>query len=150
MQKDDETLDAPPASLPRRLMAIVYDSLALTAILIAAALPPVLIVGGAMPNPMIRLAFQLYLAGITFLFFGWFWVHGGQTIGMRAWRLRVVSPDGRAIGWRTAMIRILFALVSAACLGIGYLWILIDREQRAWHDRLSKSRVVLLPKKEKS
>ena len=83
------------------------------------------------------------------MFFTWFWVHGGQTVGMRAWRLRVVSFDGERIGWRTAAIRFLLAIVSAAMLGLGYLWVLIDPERLAWHDRLSKSRVVLLPKSER-
>lgn len=149
MQKNEDKLVAPPAGLPRRLMAMIYDSLLLAAILMAAALPLVLLAGGAMPNPLARLAFQLYLGGVVFLFFGWFWVHGGQTLGMRAWRLKVIDMDGQTIGWRTAFIRFLFALVSAASLGLGYLWVLLDPERCAWHDRISKTRVVVLPKTKK-
>ena len=146
MQKNENKAVTRPAGLPRRLMAMIYDSLLLAAILMVAALPPVLLAGGAMPNPLARLVFQLYLGGIAFLFFSWFWVHGGQTLGMRAWRLKVVALNGQTVGWQTALIRFLFALVSAASLGLGYLWVLIDPERRAWHDRISKSRVVVLPK----
>lgn len=146
MKKNQEMAGATPAGLPRRLMAILYDSLVIAAVLIVAALPPVLITGGVMPNPALRLVFQLYLAGVMFLFFGWFWVHGGQTVGMRAWRLRVEGQQGQSIGWRTAFVRFVGAAPSAALLGMGYLWLLFDPQQRAWHDRLSGTRVVVLRK----
>jgi uncharacterized RDD family membrane protein YckC len=131
-------------------MAIVYDSLALTAILMVAALPPVLLVGGAMPNTLLRIAFQLYLLGVIFLFFGWFWVHGGQTIGMRAWRLKTVTTDGNTLDWRGAGLRFMWAWFSFLMLGLGYLWALVDPEGRTWHDRLSHSQVVLIPKQVKA
>jgi uncharacterized RDD family membrane protein YckC len=139
----------PAANLLRRLMAIVYDSLVLIAILMLAALPPVLLIGGAMPNALLRIAFQLYLFGVIFLFFGWFWVHGGQTIGMRAWRLKILTNDGQTISWRGAGLRFMWAWFSFLLFGLGYLWAIVDPKGRTWHDRLSSSQVVLLPKKEK-
>ena len=48
------------------------------------------------------------------------------------------------------MIRCLGALLSAACLGLGYLWKLVDRNHRYWHDYLSGTRLVLLPKRGKA
>jgi uncharacterized RDD family membrane protein YckC len=92
---------------------------------------------------------QLYLLLIAFAFFGWFWVHGGQTLGMRAWRLRLVSADGGPVSWKQAAIRFAAALLSWSCLGLGFFWALIDREKRAWHDRLSGTRLILLPKRPK-
>lgn len=150
MQKNTAEPGFPPANLLRRLMAIVYDSLALIAILMLAALPLVLIIGGAMPNALLRIAFQLYLFGVIFLFFGWFWVHGGQTIGMRAWRLKVVGDDGGALTWGGAGLRFLWAWFSLLVFGLGYLWAIVDPNGRTWHDHLSRSRVLLLPKQEKS
>ncbi len=81
------------------------------------------------------------------LFFGWFWTRSGQTLGMQAWRLRVQQPDGSPISWRQALVRMGGAVLSALCLGAGYWWLLFDRERRTWHDRLSGTRVVLLPKR---
>ena len=79
-------------------------------------------------------------------FFCWFWIKNGQTLGMQAWRLRIDKLEGGRLSLGQALIRILMAAVSAACFGLGYLWILFDRDKRSWHDICSKSRVVLLPK----
>ena len=146
MQKNSDTNYLPDASLLRRLMAILYDSLVIIALLMLAAIPPVMLAGGSMPNTGLRIAFQAYLLVVMFVFFGWFWVHGGQTIGMRAWRLRVVRLDGGSPGWRTSGVRFLGAWLSFLALGLGYAWALVDRERRTWHDRMSDTRVVLLPK----
>lgn len=137
---------AEPAGLLRRLVALVYDSLILLALWLTAAVPFVWIANGAPQGPLIRAAFQLYLLAIAFAFFGWFWVHGGQTLGMRAWRLKVVDNEGRALTWAQATRRFAAAIPSLLCAGIGLLWVMHDRERRAWHDRLSGTRVVVLPK----
>ncbi len=141
----DRPLPAP--SLLRRLAAGVYDLLIMAALWWLASLPFVLLAGGAPPAGAMRLAFQSYLLAVMFLFYGGFWVHGGQTIGMRAWRLRLVRTqgDGR-ITWRIAARRFFFAWLSALCLGLGFGWALIDRERRTWHDIFSATRLVLLPK----
>ena len=70
-----------------------------------------------------------YLLAISFGFYGWFWTHGGQTLGMRAWRLKALTADGQAVSWRHAIIRVAAAHVSLFALGLGYLWLLIDREK---------------------
>jgi uncharacterized RDD family membrane protein YckC len=67
---------------------------------------------------------------------------------MRAWCLQVVREDGGKFGWRDAALRFFSAMLSWLCLGLGFLWILIDKEKLAWHDRLSRTRVVLLSKPE--
>jgi uncharacterized RDD family membrane protein YckC len=79
------------------------------------------------------------------LFFTWFWVHGGQTLGMKAWRLRLVGPGGAAVGWRTALIRFAAGVLSALPAGLGLWWAALDRERRAWHDRLSGTRLLHEP-----
>lgn len=80
------------------------------------------------------------------LFFCLFWRRGGQTLGMRAWRLQVISDDGSAPSWRACLVRCLLAPLSLAALGIGYWWLLIDKRGATLHDRISGSRVVVLPK----
>ena len=92
------------------------------------------------------LLFRAYLLGVAFAFFTWFWMHGGQTLGMRAWRLRVVGADRRPLSWRQASGRFFAAALSWACLGVGFLSILFDEQRLAWHDRLSGTRLILLAK----
>jgi len=131
-----------PCTLARRLAAIVYDSIVLTGLLFLAALPPTLLSGGGISDPLPRSLMQLYLLAVAFAFFGGFWTHGGQTIGMRAWRIRVVDVNGDAISWERALLRFLAALVSWGAAGMGFLWCLFDHERLAWHDRLSGTRTV--------
>ncbi|MFT5572459.1 MAG: putative RDD family membrane protein YckC [Cryomorphaceae bacterium] len=82
---------------------------------------------------------------ISFLFYGWFWTHGGQTLGMRAWNLYLIKPDGKFIDWKIASKRYSAALLSWAALGLGFTWILLDKRKLAWHDILSNTRIVYVP-----
>jgi uncharacterized RDD family membrane protein YckC len=91
-----------------------------------------------------RLPLQLYVAACPFLFYGWFWTHGGQTLGMRAWRIKALQVNGEPMTWRRSIVRVMAAHLSLLVLGLGYLWMLVDRERLTWHDRLSNSRLVLL------
>ena len=143
MQNDSPVPTAAPVSLLRRLGAVLYDTLLLLSVLfIATALVLVLTGGEAIPagNPF----FSSYLLFICFMFYGWFWTHGGQTLGMRAWKIRVQQRNGAAISWWQAMLRFLSAIVSWLALGLGFLWMLVDRDKLTWHDRCSKTVLVLL------
>lgn len=131
--------DAMPCGLARRLAAVVYDALLLIAVLFFAALPVVLLHGGAVEGSIL---FDVYLVGVAFAFYGWFWTHGGQTIGMRAWRVRVVRADGSPVRWADAGIRFAVAILSWIALGAGFWWCLLEREGRTWHDRASGTRLV--------
>lgn len=140
------TSPSPPPGLVRRLAAAFYDLLLVAAWLWTASLPFVWLAGGVPTPGPVRLAFQLYLAAAMFLFYGWFWVHGGQTLGMRAWRLRLVRRDGGPVTWQLAAARFLLAGLSMLCLGLGFGWALLDGERRTWHDIFSGTRLVLLSK----
>lgn len=93
--------------------------------------------------------YSLFLLLVIVAFFTWFWRRNGQTLGMQAWRLRIDNLDGGRISYGQALTRFAGACLSTACLGLGYLWILVDKDKCSWHDRLSRSRVVLLPKRRK-
>jgi len=132
------------ASFQRRLAAMFYDALLLFALLMVCALPVVLIAGensSFFKSPL----YTLYLYSISFVFFGWFWTRGGQTLGMRSWKIRVVRDDNHAFGWDSALIRYLLATVSLFLFGLGFLWILFDHDNQAWHDTLSKTHIILDP-----
>jgi len=142
--------------LPRRLAAMFYDSLLVFAITFTATLVVVgirIVLSSQALHTGERAisgGYHYFLQAVLFisvaLFFSWFWTRTGQTLGMQTWRLRVDNIDGGRISWRQALIRFVVAIASALCLGLGYLWILWDRDKCSWHDRVSGSRVVMLPK----
>lgn len=134
------------AGLFRRLAAIIYDSLLLAAIFMLYGFVGVSITGGEANE---HVAFQLLMWVIPFVFYGYFWRHGGQTLGMQAWRLRVQTPLGQPINAKQTLLRLLGGLLSWSCLGLGFLWLFIDKEQRTWPDIFSGTQVVVIPKKKK-
>jgi Predicted membrane protein/domain len=129
------------ASLTRRLAAVIYDSLLLFAVLFVGTFPVLGLTDGQAVAPK-NFLFTLYLLTLGFVFFGWFWTHGGQTLGMRAWRIRVQQCDGTPITWRQAAVRFCCAILSWLPLGAGFLWMLVDRDRLTWHDRCSDTRVI--------
>jgi uncharacterized RDD family membrane protein YckC len=137
----------PHAGLFRRLMAMFYDSLLLISTLLVATALLMLISRGTLTyhNPF----FRTFLFLICYGFYNWFWLHGGQTLGMRAWRLRVQNRQGGPITIWQALLRFMLAIPSLALGGLGFFWMLVDRERMTLYDRLSGSVIVLLPKQEK-
>ena len=75
------------------------------------------------------------------------WGHGGQTLGMRPWRIRVTGADGGAPGTRALWIRYAVGTVSLLAGGLGFWWAWFDRDRRTWHDRASGTRLVRVPKR---
>lgn len=145
MQKFPESPDQlKPASLPRRLGAMLYDGLILLALwMLIGAIGVGLNGGEAVGGPF----FKSCLFLVTFLFFAGFWIRNGQTLGMQAWHIRIQTFDGLSISPMQALIRFFAAGAAALPLGLGYWWMLFDRQGLTWHDRYSESCVVLLPKR---
>ena len=138
------TISMGAPGLVRRLAAILYDSLLLFATLYFATLILLPFNGGEAirPHPL----YTLYLFAVSFLYFAWAWTRGGQTLGMRAWRLRVVRRNGLPLTWGQAALRFLAALLSWLVAGAGFWWVLVDSEHLSWHDRLSATKLVLEPR----
>lgn len=144
----------PYPSLPRRLIAIVYDTflvLPLVMVCVALFMGARSLAGfGVGPEGTVQLDANVVrlieLLG-TMVFFCGFWLKKGQTLGMQAWRIKLVNEAGGTISPRQAILRFFGALLSAACLGFGYLWCLFDRQGRYWHDHLSGTHLVLVPKR---
>ena len=124
----------------RRLAAASYDALVVLALwFIATAVAMPLAHGAITPeHPLAELVYRLYILAVGFLFFGGFWVRNGQTLGMLAWRVKVVPAGGGArITWKQALIRYLTSYLSWGALGLGFWWSLWDKDRKTWHDRLS-------------
>jgi len=142
-------IDVGQASSPgllRRLACMLYDSLVLMALAVVVVTIAVALKRGPITSasgywrPMLQLTMVL----VALAFYLWFWTHGGQTLGMKAWRLVLVTDRGAIPGYGRAALRVAASLLSWLPLGLGYLWVLVDRDHLAWHDRLSGTRLVLL------
>ncbi len=128
----------PPAGLIRQFAAMLYDSLLIFAILfVVVAVSIAFNQGEAIENsPTIYLALFL----VILVFYSWFWSKSGQTLGMRVWKIRIISDFGGNPNWSISFLRIIFAIFSIACFGMGYWWRLF--KPYTWHDKLSQTKIV--------
>ena len=84
---------------------------------------------------------DVWLIALTAAYFVVSWTRVGATIGMRAWKLRLLRDDGRHVDWRIALLRFALTVLSLAALGAGFWYALFNAERRAWHDRVCGTRV---------
>jgi len=146
--------DEPPATNPvhagllRRLAAATYDTLLVVALFVIPTSAAMALRGGE-PVPPGSALFQALLITTAGTFFIGFWTHGGQTLGMRAWRLRVEDCTGNALTLRRGLVRFIVAIPSIAVFGLGIFWLLFDPHNRTLPDRIAGTRVVLVPKARK-
>lgn len=136
-----------PTGIPgigRRLASMLYEALLLVAVLFTAAFIFVAIARDA-TLPGIRPIFQIYLVGVVAAYFLWYWLHGGQTLPMKTWRLRLISPDGSPISLKQACLRFVFAAIGITS-GLSIIWALFDRDRQFLHDRLAGTRLVMSDK----
>lgn len=149
------TEQLPSAHLLKRLIAMVYDSLIVMAVAMAY---------GALFLSIKHAIFDIELAqdqrasigtpgffGLILVlqaFFWFFWCRGGQTLGMRAWRLQVVQLNSNHTpNLLQALVRGLVGPFSILLCGLGYWWCLWDKDGQTWHDKASGTRMVQLEKK---
>lgn len=152
--------DYVPVSLLKRLLAIIYDLFLLIAVFFAVGIPLSILTtfifnaGNAITEEhQFYLLNQIIILGGLFIasliFYGWFWTHGGQTLGMKTWRIMLLSNNAQTISWKQAMQRYFAAILSWLVLGMGFLLSLLDDKKRCWHDMLSASYLVQLEKPKK-
>ena len=152
------------ASLVRRLAAMAYEGLVVAAILLVASFP---FTGAATArlDGLTRHLFQAYLFLVLGLYFVWCWRRGGQTLPMKAWKLRLVDSRGRPLATSRAILRyviVALALGSTAIAAIvllrhprelaawaaltpglaSLLWSAVDRDRQFLHDRLAGTKIV--------
>ena len=126
----------------RRLTGMAYEALLLVGVLLLAFVLPHVLIGALtrfLASPGVLWA-HLFL--VLCVYFTWFWTHGGQTLGMRAWKIRVVDLNNQPLTWTQAGMRFFWSLISWMVFGLGYVWALFDPEQLTLHDRMSKTRLV--------
>ena len=136
-----QLLQCPSASLLKQLLAMLYDSLLIVALLFfATAILLPFNQGEAISGPI----YSFYLLMVVFVFYSGFWHKAGQTLGMKVWKIRIINEYGYNPSWQIGFLRLTFAVLSLACLGLGYFWRLFT--PYTWHDRLSQTRVVDISK----
>lgn len=131
-----------PAYLGRRLAAMLYDGLLLLAMWIVTCLIWFPLYGAAVSGPLLTGV----LTAETLAFYAYCWRRTGETLGMRAWRLRVVNTEGTSPSWQQIALRLLTAFASFGCFGAGYLWLYIGKTRQTWHDLASNTYVVHIPR----
>ena len=137
IKSGQELLSAP--GFLRRLAAQLYDIFLLVAILFLATAILLPFTSGESISEQQILIYRIYLAIISYLFYGWFWTHGGQTLGLRAWKIKVLTLNKKPISWKQAFLRFITAIISWSVLGLGFLWIFMNKRRYSWHDYLSKT-----------
>ena len=148
----------PRAGFRRRLASWLYDALIAIAVYMTAGAASFLIISLLVRFGVFDLQGYQHLSdtirntswllwpnecwklGWVALFFIWFWSKSGQTLGMKAWRLKVQNQDGSLITKTTALKRLLPTL-----LGLGNFTVLVDRKNKlSLQDRVTNTEVVLL------
>ncbi len=116
----------------------------------------------------LRSALQPWLFLVLGVYFTWFWTHGGQTLAMKTWRIRLVTNEGKPVKFWRAITRYLLAwgwflpglavawaldakgwMLLAIPVANMVLWasaIFADPQRQFLHDRLAGTRLVKVPK----
>ena len=158
-------------TLFKRLLTALYDGfLILACIFIATALTMPFTKGEVESGNNIFMS--LYLFAVIYLFYGWFWTHGGQTLGMRAWQQKLVTMDGKSVNWQQTFIRVITGIPAWLLFIIGLIfwmkpafsqtitsipgwafalagciWVLLDNRSGNWRDKLSGTQIITLENK---
>jgi uncharacterized RDD family membrane protein YckC len=133
-----------PVSLGLRLTALIYDLLPLLGLWFLAGVIGVATTGGAFDAHRLdhKILMQTLLLAFSAGYFVISWSRGGQTIGMRAWKMRLTMQDGSHLAWPRALLRFFLACVSLVLLGIGFWWSLFDPQRRSLHDIVCDTRMI--------
>ena len=133
----------------RRLACIFYDALLLFSLLFVGSFLILPLTGGEAVSSDNQL-YPLILFIGAYFYFVWQWIHGGQTLGMRAWRCKVVNINGQTVDWVSASKRFFLALMSWLIIGIGFIMVLFRQDRKALHDLFSGTLIITNPDADQS
>ena len=149
-----ESISYQTAPVWRRFAAISYDSLLVIALVFLAGFVnlgiQMAIFGEAELRSMIESGhsldgppFYLVLVILIYGFFGFFWTRSGQTLGMQAWRLRILDNNQQLISPKQSIVRFVVAVPALLLVGMGIFWVRFDRKSRSWQDIASATITVV-------
>jgi len=126
-------------------MVMIYDGIIMLGLLMIASLV-VLPLGGAGKVAFQDFWFTVWLLSVCFIYLTACWHKGGLTVGMRAWRVQLVTENSDRLSWARSAVRFMVGLVSILVLGLGFIWALIDKKNRSWHDLAAGTVLQFTPK----
>ena len=135
-----------PTGIPRRLGAFIYDLLLILSLWMMTLWIWILINDG---EAIYGLFVQVVLLIEVIAFYVYCWIRTGQTLGMRAWKIKIVDVDGENPTLKQSIVRLAFIPVSWSVFGLGFFWFYFSETQQTWHDRLSNTFTVKLSREEK-
>jgi len=160
MAQQSPVIDNTPAPLWRILAAMAYDSILVIAIWMVVTFIILSFFGvenartlegeAVVLDPIYKNITFAAMIVSAWAFYGWFWTHSGQTLGMQAWRIRVVNKQGQPITAAQSVMRFGMAIVSWLLLGIGYWMMLFNSEKQTLHDKVSNTKLIKVPLMEKN
>ena len=133
-----------PAGFLKRVLALVYDSLLIGAIVLVLSLLLVFVNGGYPESGSFVSFIQFFILVFAGpIFYSYFWIaNKGQTTGMQAWKIQLVTIDETELNIKKTLLRCLISTISFACFGMGYLWILYDKDNLSCSDILTKTKII--------
>lgn len=127
----------------RRLLALFYDLLLIAGILLSFTLLIVIINGGAISSFLGGNLMLLSYFLISFIFYVYFWYfNDGQTLGMQAWKIKLVADDNQAISIKSMLQRLVLGLLFGSIAGLNFFVILFRSDKKSLNDIFSKTRIV--------
>lgn len=131
----------------RRFGAIIYDFLLHAALwMIVSGLFTGVVLRGQVLDPehiwLLQITLFPLLLLISFSFSSYFWLKNQQTLGMQAWRLKIVTDKGVRLRWQHVAYRFWFTILT---LGLGTFWCLFDREKRSLQDIVTPTQIIYVP-----
>jgi len=127
-------------SIWRRFGAILYDSFLVLAILIIMSIP--LYSFDLQENESLKIIIQIYYYLITQYFFVWFWVNNQGTLGMKTWKIKIISDSEEPLSYKKAVIRFNIAILSFLFFGLGFLISMFRKDRKCLHDFISRTILV--------
>lgn len=132
-----------PASLRRRLVCMLYETLMILGVLGIAFMVPHLFIGVYLKYTLPGWVLLLHVYLVLGAYFIWLWRHGGQSLSMRTWRVRLVRiGDNGTPSLKQCLLRYTLSWPSVLLYGVGLVWAFFDRDGQFLHDRLSGTRLV--------
>jgi uncharacterized RDD family membrane protein YckC len=131
-------------SLLRRLGACIYDAFLAFSFAFFMGLIYIAIFGieSTQYNHKNLVFYQFYQSFFILFYFIFPWFKSGQTLGMKVWKIRLISKNNKQITFMQCLIRFFSAIVSWALFGLGFLYALINAKNLTLHDKLSKSYLI--------
>ncbi len=123
-------------SVFQHFSAIAFDTLSVFSLLLFASVF-VFSLNAFEPINAYHPLFIAYLAGVSFFYFGWSWMHGGQTIGMKLWHIHLVNTYHHETSWKQISVRYVASIISLFAFGIGFFWECLGKDMQNWPDFLS-------------